>query len=359
MASITLDAQKLRHNYRHLDQLFQDHHIEWSIVTKLLCGTDVFLKEVVDLGNPTLCDSRVNNLKKIKRINPDVTTVYIKPPAKKNIDAIVKWADVSFNTELVTIQWLNESAQAQNRKHRIIIMIELGDLREGVMGDQLMEFYQSVFQLENIEVIGIGANLNCLHGVMPSQDKMIQLSLYKQLIEAKFNVTIPYVSGGTSVMIPLIMRSQLPQSINHFRIGETLFFGVDLFNEGEVLEGMYPDVFEVQAQIIELTEKPVIPNGVLEKNPSGEEFEINEDDYGKLAYRAIIDLGLLDINPQFLLPKDAEMEISGASSDMLILDLGENPNQLKVGDHVVFDVKYMGALGLLNSYYIEKKVINR
>jgi len=218
-----------------------------------------------------------------------------------------------------------------------------------------VHFYSQVFELPNIEVVSFGTNLNCLHGVMPSHDKLIQLSLYKQLIEAKFNRTIPFVTGGTSVVIPLIFNGQLPKGINHFRIGETLFFGLNLFT-GEVIEGMQGDVIKLYAEVIELIVKPKVPMGEMEANPSGEVYEINEEDYGKTAYRAILDLGLLDISPEFLIPEHSGIEISGASSDMLVLDLGDE-SRYKVGDLVPFRLKYMGALGLMNSNYIEKKVV--
>jgi ornithine racemase len=294
-------------------------------------------------------------LRMVKQINPEIQTVYIKPPAKRSIKSIVKYADVSFNTQIETIKWLSEEACAQNGKHKVVIMIEMGDLREGVMGEEVVHFYSQVFELPNIEVVSFGTNLNCLHGVMPSHDKLIQLSLYKQLIEAKFNRTIPFVTGGTSVVIPLIFNGQLPKGINHFRIGETLFFGLNLFT-GEVIEGMQGDVIKLYAEVIELIIKPKVPMGEMEANPSGEVYEINEEDYGKTAYRAILDLGLLDISPEFLIPEHSGIEISGASSDMLVLDLGDE-SRYKVGDLVPFRLKYMGALGLMNSNYIEKKVV--
>ena len=253
-----------------------------------------------------------------------------------------------------SINWIDHPFV--NREHKVIIMIELGDLREGVMGEELMDFYESVFKLPNIKVSGIGANLNCLHGVMPSQDKLIQLSLYKQLIEARFNVKIPWVTGGTSVMIPLIFKKQIPAGINHFRVGETLYFGNDLFTDGPI-EGMKQDVIKLYTEIIEISEKPVIPIGVMETNPSGETFEVDEENYGKTSYRAIIDVGLLDINPDFLISETPGIEITGASSDMLVLDLGTNPMKFKVGDLVSFKLKYMGALRLLNSHYIEKRIV--
>ncbi|MFD2516034.1 alanine racemase [Pontibacter locisalis] len=356
MAVLKLYHHKLQHNYNHLDKIFKEHKIDWGIVTKLLCGHEMFLKEVLALGTKEIHDSRVTNLKAIKKVAPDVQTVYIKPAPKKSIPDIIKYADVSFQTELEIIRLLSDEAGRQNKLHKIIIMIEMGDLREGVMGESLIHFYEQVFELPNISVIGLGANFNCLHGVMPTRDKLVQLSLYKQVIEAKFNRRIPWVSGGTSVTIPLLFNHQLPQGINHFRIGEALFFGLNLFT-GETFEGMYDDVFELVTEIIELTEKPMVPNGLMAENPSGESFEINESLYGKKSHRAILDVGLLDINPKFLIPKDEEVSVIGASSDMLIVELGENKNNFKVGDTLKFGMRYMGALSILNSRYIEKVIV--
>lgn len=240
--------------------------------------------------------------------------------------------------------------------HKIVIMIELGDLREGIMGDHLIDFYASVFELPNIEVTALGANLNCLHGVMPSQDKMIQLSLYKQLIEAKFNRKIPYITGGTSVVLPLLTQKQMPKAVNHFRIGETLYFGNNLVTE-EPIEGMKQDVIRLYTEIIEITKKPKVPIGLMAANPSGEVLEVDESDYGKTSYRAILDIGLLDISPDYLVADDPDIEIVNASSDMLVVDLGETRRNYKVGDLLSFQLKYMGALRLLNSDYIEKVVV--
>ncbi|MCB0555749.1 MAG: alanine racemase [Phaeodactylibacter sp.] len=356
MAFLTLDHAKLKHNYQFLDQLFRETGTDWAVVTKLLCGNEAYLREVLKLGVKEVCDSRASNLAKIKAINPEVQTVYIKPPAPGAIEAVVRYADVSFNSESSTIRMLSEEAQRQKKIHKVTIMIELGDLREGIMGDNLIGFYKKVFELPNIEVVAIGANLNCLHGVMPSEDKLIQLSLYKQLIEATFHKNIPWITGGTSVVLPLLMRRQVPIAINHFRIGETLYFGNDLVN-GQTFEGMKSDVIRLYSEIIELTKKPKIPTGMLSTNPSGESYEINEDDYGKESYRAILDIGLLDISPDFLIPEDDKVEIVNASSDMLIVDLGEAPGDYKVGSLLSFRLKYMGALRLLNSDYIEKRVV--
>lgn len=355
MAFVTLNTDKLAANYRYLDGLFEKNGVKWSVVTKLLCGNKKYLEVLLALGVKEVCDSRVSNLRRIKSINPDVETAYIKPPPKRSIRKIVEYADVSFNTEFETIRLLSEAAVQQGKTHKVIIMIELGELREGVMRGDFIDFYAKVFELPNIEVIGIGTNLTCMYGVLPNHDKLIQLSLYKQLIEVKFNKKIPYVSGGSSVTIPLIFQHLLPEGVNHFRVGETLFLGTDVYNN-KPFDQMHNDVFKLYAEIIELTEKPSVPMGELGHNLTGEVLEFEQQDKQESSYRAIIDLGLLDIESGHLLPVDSNIKVVGESSDMIVVDLGENPQKYKVGDLLEFSMTYMGTLRVMNSDYVDKKL---
>jgi predicted amino acid racemase len=356
MAFVELDRNKLKHNYQYLKGLLGDHDIRLGVVSKVLCGNKDFLKELIAMGVDQVLDSRMYNLKAVKSIDENIETAYIRPPSKRSIKSVVKYADISFNTEYYTIQLLSEEARRQGKTHKVIIMIEMGDLREGVLGEEFMDFYGKIFKLPNIEVVGIGANLNCLNGVMPSHDKLIQLSLYEQLIEARFQRNIPYVSGGSSVTLELIYKNVLPEGISHFRIGETLFFGNNLFT-GEDIEEMEQDIFKLNAEIIELTEKPVVPTGEIGENVAGEVKEFDEDNYGKTSYRAILDIGLLDIDPQNIVPLDEGVNITGASSDMIVVDLGTEKPNYKVGDLLPFRINYMGALTILSSQYIAKKVV--
>jgi len=357
MAFVTLDVKKLKSNFDYLNTLLKINGIEWSVVSKILSGNKIYLTELLKFDIKTISDSRVTNLQMIKSINPNIETIYIKPPAKRSISSVVKYADVSMNTEFETIKLLAEEAKKQNKIHKIIIMIELGELREGVMGDDFMAFYESVFKLENIQVVGIGTNLSCLYGVLPNHDKLIQLSLYEQLIEAKFNRQIEYVSGGSSVTIPLIFQNLLPKGINHFRVGETLFLGTDVYNN-KPFKKMNADVFKLYSEIIELTEKPMNPEGKLGSNVEGEDFEFDPKNIGETSNRAIIDIGLLDVDVNHLELVDKTIKIAGASSDMIVIDLDENRKKYKVGDLIEFKLDYMGTLRILNSKYIEKKVKN-
>lgn len=355
MAFITLDREKLKNNYQFLDKTFKDNGIEWAVVSKLFCGNELFLNELIKLGVKQLCDSRVSNLETIKSISEEVETIYIKPPPKQSIEAIVKYADISFNTEIETIKMLSEEAAKQNKIHKVLIMIELGELREGVLREELLNFYSEVFKLPNISVIGLGTNLTCMYGVLPSHDKLIQLCLYEQLIEAKFDREIEYVSGGSSVTIPLIFKGLLPKGINHFRVGETLFLGTDVYNN-DTFNDMENDVFQLHAEIIELTEKPANPMGEFGQNLTGDTLSFESTDQSEMSYRAIIDIGLLDIDENHIKLKEEDLEVVGASSDMLVIDLGRNDSNYQVGDLIEFQMDYMGILRTMNSQYIEKRI---
>lgn len=356
MAYITLDKQKLKNNFEVLNDFFDKQGIHWSIVTKILCGNKKYLEVLLDLGVTNCSDSRTSNLKIIKSINPNARTLYIKPPAKGVIEEVVQYADVSLNSDITTIKMLSKEAKKQQKIHQVIIMIDLGELREGVMREDFIQFYEDIFELDHIEVIGLGTNLSCLYGILPNADKLIQLSLYKQLVEEKFNKKIAFISGGSSVTIPLIEQNILPKGINHFRIGETLFMGTNVYNNTSYAT-LKQRVFKLYAEIIELYEKPIVPSGEMGTNLEGETITFDQDDIGKTSNRALIDIGILDIDVNHLETTDETIKIAGATSDMIVLDLGENNHEYQVGSVVEFTMDYMGIVRIMNSKYIEKRVV--
>ena len=199
MAELVIKTAKIRHNIKQLSEFFARNNIEWSLVTKVFSGDKEFLRnvltdDVIEKIN-SVGDSRLTSLKNLREVNPDMRTIYIKPPAKIYADEVVKYADISLNTSFTTIKALNEAASKRKKIHQIIIMIELGELREGVKQDDIMDFYAKVFEMPWIEVIGIGSNLGCMYGIAPTHDKLMQLALYKELISERFNRNLPLISG--------------------------------------------------------------------------------------------------------------------------------------------------------------------
>ena len=185
--------------------------------------------------------------------------MYIKPPALDIVKSIVAYADISLNTSYKTIQALNEEAKRQNKKHRIVVMIELGELREGIIRENIVDFYRKIFELPYIIIEGIGSNLGCMYGVEPTYDKLIQLSLYKQLLENIFDKKLNLISGGSSITLPLIKQKKLPSSMNHFRIGESVFCGMSPFDNNR-FSNLNIDAFQYYGNIVELEQKEIVPD---------------------------------------------------------------------------------------------------
>jgi predicted amino acid racemase len=232
-------------------------------------------------------------------------------------------------------------------------MIEPGDLREGILPGSLIGFYKHVFQLSNIEVKGIGANLGCLAGAVPTVDQFMQLILYRELLELKFEHSLKLISAGSSAVLPLVLDKQLPKPINHFRIGESIFLGTDLINGG-ILPGLRGDAIVLEAEIAEIKKKGLVP---LAETTAMTPFisEVDEEmTPGQRGYRALISIGNLDTEISGLTPVHSQYSIAGSSSDITVVNIGEDKDGLSVGDTIQFRPNYAAFVRLMNGKYIEK-----
>lgn len=364
MAELVVNTDKILRNIRKLDSFLSEHNVQWSLIAKVLCGNhdalDIILNDPKIKSLHSIGDSRVSNLAAVKEVRPDIVTMYIKPPAVPLVPEVVEVADISVATSKETLDALETECKKQNKTHQVVIMIELGELREGVLRENLIDFYQHIFNLEYVEVIGIGTNLGCMYGIEPTYDKMIQLSLYKELLEAKFNKKLEIISGGSSITLPLVETGRLPKNINHFRIGEAVFFGTSPLDEKQFMD-LETDVFVYTGNIIELEEKERVPDGVLTTGNIGHtnaDGEINPDEKLK---KLILDFGILDVDIDDLKPKDKRLNFVGTTSDMTVYEIKKKKKEkgdYLVGSKIEFEASYMGIAKLMNSSYITKKIIH-
>jgi predicted amino acid racemase len=365
MAELVIQTEKIKENIKSLSDFFEKYNIQWSLVTKVFSGDKEFLKhiltdDVIEKIN-SVGDSRLTSLRNLRAVNPNMRTIYIKPPAEVYADEVVEYADISLNSSLSTIMALNEAAGKQGKIHQVIIMIELGELREGVNRENLMSFYEKVFDLPNIDVIGLGSNLGCMYGIEPNYDKLLQLSIYKELISSRFNKDLKFISGGSSITLPLINQGTVPKNINHFRIGEAAFFGVSPL-KNEQFMNLHTDTFEFRANIIELEKKKIVPEGVLSDANIGHTADFSDTDRHETTVKAILDFGMLDVDDEDLTALDSDIKFVGITSDMMVVDLGKNRTEdgkkkYHVGDEIVFKTNYMAVARLLNSKFIDKRFV--
>lgn len=363
MATLVVNTNRIRENIIKLSDYLAKKEIDWSLVVKILGGNKPVLERIIRDDSikrvHSIGDSRISNLKTIKEIKPDIVTMYIKPPAPVLAKKIIQYADISLNSSFTTIEALNREAERAGKEHRVIIMIELGELREGILRDNVLSFYEKIFELKNIKVEGLGTNLGCMYGVEPTYDKMVQLSLYKMLIEEKFQKKLNLVSAGSSITLPLVMRNRIPAGINHFRIGETAFFGVSII-DNKKFKNLSTNVFDFAAEILELEEKDMVPDGNLTDANIGitaHDFQgVGDEPENKKSYRAIVDFGEIDVDPAHITPKDENVSFIGTTSDMTVYDIGEKKGKFSVGKQLHFKPNYMAVARLMNTKYVTKEI---
>jgi predicted amino acid racemase len=346
---LVIDLKKVKNNLDRITEMVKGSGSSLMIVTKGY-SADMEIFKILDGSDiDYLADSRIQNLKKYEGAKKE--RVLLRLPMNSETDEVVRYADISLNSELKTIKNLNESARRQNKIHKILLMIDLGDLREGIFfknEDEIYSTVEEILKLNNIELFGLGVNLTCYGAVIPKRDNLSILVEIARKIEKKFDIKLHMISGGNSSSIYLIGRNELPEGINNLRVGEAFLLGGETAYS-QKLEGFYDDAFTLEAEIVELKEKQSVPIGETGVDAFGNK-PVYED--RGIIKRAIIAVGRQDVDPDALHPIDSKIDILGASSDHLILDTSKSDIKYNVGDIVNFKLSYSSLLRATTSGYV-------
>lgn len=348
--ALIIEKDKIKHNTRVLTDKLNTHGIRAAGVTKVFCAIPEIAQAMVDGGAYALADSRIENLKRLSDIK--VPKILLRIPMLSQAAEVVEYADVSLNSELETIKALSKAAKAKNKVHEIILMIDLGDLREGVWYDKAVLYAGDIVKLENIKLIGVGTNLTCYGGVIPTKENLGLLIKLDEEIEQKYNIKLDIISGGNSSSLYLIEKNEIPKRVNQLRLGESIVLGLETAY-GERIADTYRDAFTFSTEIIELKEKPSVPIGEIGMDAFGQKPVFQDKG---IIIRAIVAAGRQDVKPDGLKPRDNGVEVIGASSDHMILDLTNAKRQYKVGDIIEFDVNYGALLAAATSEYVSKVI---
>jgi len=346
---LEINLEKIAHNAQVLSELYGSKQISICAVTKVVCSDLNIAQALVSSGITMIADSKVANLKKMKEDGIKASFLLIGTPIYSQAAEIVKWADISNNSEVVVIEELDKQARIAGTTHKIILMIEMGDLREGIMPESIDDVVENILKFENIDLLGIGTNLACFGGVQPSQQKMDILSRFAKNIEQKFELSLQYISGGNSANYNWFNSISDKGRVDQLRIGESIFLGVETVNR-DPIPGLHNDAFSLFAEITELKTKPSLPYGTKGQNALGQ--KVHFKDMGNIP-RAILGIGLQDVFVPGLKPK-TDITILGAGSDHIII----NPKKtnLRISDNVEFSLNYAALLSAMTSPYVEKVI---
>ncbi len=339
---IEIRPDGILHNLKIMKQRCAEKGMTLSVVTKMLVGYEPLVRYLVEEGGVrAICDSRVENFMEFVDIKAEKWL--IRSPMLSQVKDVVKFTDVSLNSELEVLQALNDEAKMQNKRHKVILMYECGDLRDGCYTDELMFLAGEVLKMSNLELYGVGTNLSCVNEVLPNEKNMALFENAVGAVQEKYKIKLPIVSGGASSSIKMLFDGKLPCVINNMRMGESIFLGnIPVYDVP--FDAAREDNFILKAEIIELKEKP----GVPETLPQGCE---------KLMKRAIVAVGKQDIYLPGLHCADKRIKIVGGSSDHVVLDITDCGNDYKIGSVVDFKMTYNCLLNAMTSKYVEKIII--
>ena len=266
---LEIDLDKLYHNALTLVACLGDRGISVTGVTKAALGSPEIARVWIQAGVSGLGDSRVENIETMLRAPVEALMTLIRTPMPSQAEQVVALADLSCNTELDVISKLSSAAQKANRIHGVVLMVELGDLREGIMPDHLERTVREVLRFPNIAFKGIGTNLACRSGVSPDNRNMAELSALADSIDETFGPVVSIVSGGNSANLEWALSGTNTGRINNLRLGEAMLLGREPLHR-HAIKHLYTDAFTLIAEVIESKNKPSKPRGKIAQTAFGE-----------------------------------------------------------------------------------------
>ncbi len=343
---LEVDLSILRSNARQVITHCQQQGIRVCGVVKGVDGLPEVARAMRLCGAEELGTSRLEQVERCRAAGVGGPWLLIRIPGLSELPDVVRLCETSLQSERVTLDALEEECVLQGKTHRVIVMADLGDLREGFWDkDEMVDVCVHVErELPHVELAGVGVNLTCYGSTKPTPEKMQALLDIAARIEKRIGRKLEIISGGATSSYTLVHWGTMPAGINHLRIGENILLGKDLqVNWGiQDMDYLRMDGFTLRAEVVEVREKPTYPIG---------EFAI--DAFGRkpvyvdrgIRRRAILALGRADVGElESLIPREAGLTVIGGSSDHCIVDVEDCPRRLEVGDIVEFSLCYSHLL---------------
>lgn len=355
---LEINLKKIYENTNYIADLCENLGINIAGVVKGVNAPLEVSEIMLEGGCRYIASSRLEQLVNLQKKGLKSENMLIRMPMIGEIEEIVRYVDISLNSELETIKKIEEECKNQNKNHKIILMMDLGDLREGIWDEE--EFINTALYIENnfkyVKLYGVGTNLSCYGSIKPTYENLNKLCNIAIKIENKIDRELDIISGGATTTLPLVLDNNIPNKINNLRIGEAILVGRDLVDYwGYDIKQIHKDTIVLKAEVIELKNKPSYPIGEMFIDAFGNK-PVYED--RGIRKRAILAIGKQDfVFPDSLIPLDEGIEIVGSSSDHLIIDIENAAKKIEIGDIINFGMFYPNVLFLTASDSVNKEYV--
>lgn len=346
---LEINLAHLQHNVSKIVEKCGGCGIQVAGVIKGATGIPEVAKAFDKGGAAIIASSRLEQIEDAINAGIEKPMMLIRVPMLSEVRDVIRLTDISLNSEFEVIKALNEEAKKQGKLHKVILMADLGDLREGYWDkDEMVEVADYIEnKMINIQLVGIGTNLGCYGSISPTAEKLEELVEIAEKIEERLGRELEYISGGATSSLMRIWDGNMPERINLLRIGEGILLARDLdVFYGYDMSELYHDVFRLKAEVIEVKNKPSYPVGTIAVDAFGHTPTYVDRGMRK---RALLGVGKVDYgDPSDLLPLEKGIEVLGASSDHTIIDIEDAEKEYKLGDIMTFDICYATIVYLTN-----------
>ena len=352
--TLLIDREKLLKNSRDIVRIAQKSDCRVWGVTKGLAGHPEVARVFLEAGAEGIADSRLANLKRMRADGITAPMMLIRIPMLSELEELPLYADISLASDMDALFMLDAICLSHGCQHGVILMIDMGDLREGFCPGELKDAARKLRQLKGgVRVLGVGANFACASGVLPSREKLEAMVAYRDEVQREIGYPLEIISCGGTCCLELFEQGLVPKGINHFRVGEAMFLGIDSARM-RTLPPLHRDSVRIAAQVVEVRCKPSKPDGKIGADAMG--HVVVFEDRG-IRKRVLLGIGKQDISIEGLIPVDPGVEIVTASSDHLILDVEKATRTFHYGDVVEFHLHYAEMMSAAVSPYMYIRVI--
>jgi len=347
---LEIDLDKIKYNTIQVVKKCHQHGIAVIGVTKGFSAMHQIVSAMVAGGVDGLADARMENVIELRKRGFTLPITMLRLPRLSNVINVVQHTNMSINSEITVIKALAKAAKKLKKIHQVILMVDVGDLREGILKENVIDIAKQISSFKEIKLAGLGTNMGCFGGILPSPDNLGVLVEMGHAVERQLGLTLDIISGGGTSSLFLVENNQVPAGVNQLRIGEGILLGTDTTNNRKIT-GLHHDAFLLRAEVIEVNSKPTMPTGTIGRDAFGNIPEFTDIGIRK---RAIVSMGKQDVNIEGISPIDEKLIILGASSDHLIIDIADSKQTIKVGDQISFSLTYAGLLSVSDSKYVGK-----
>ena len=325
---VIINLQDLRENAAEVVRRCSECGVEVVGIMKGANGIPEVSRAYAEGGVSAIGSSRLDQLQTARDFGVEKPLMLIRTAMLSEVEDVVRIADVSLESEIKVIEALNIEARRQDKVHNVILMLEVGDLREGWYDmDELCEAALYIEKkLDSIYLMGLGVNVGCYGAIVPTADKLQELVDAAEKIESVIGRKLDILSGGASTSLMRVWDGDMPERINQVRIGgEIMMNFTNRVVYGYDMSSMHTDVFRLQAEVISVRQ---IAGG----------------------QRLMLFMGSIDCgNPDDLLMPGDSFRLSGASCDCISLDVTESSRTYAVGDIIEFPLRYSPLVFLTKS----------